>query len=157
MTLGASTMAAAVAVARAPLAVTRNRRRSVVTLASSARRELMVGAFGHVIPWAHQRLELRERGVDLAGHRGLLRLLPNDVAGQPLEVAQHRERELDHLDLALELRLESLERDGVLGVVVRESVGLHRGRGVIECPLEIDRERLVRFPVEAEFVHGAGL
>src|SRR5262249_34524373 len=90
MTLGASTMAAAVAVARAPLAVTINRRRSVVTLPSSSRDELLVGAFGDMVPRAHQRLELRERRVDLLRHRRLLGCLLDDLGGDLPELAQHR-------------------------------------------------------------------
>ena len=55
-----------------PLAATRNLRRSVITLASSHCHELVVGAFGDVVPGAHQRLELREGGVHLPGHGSLL-------------------------------------------------------------------------------------
>jgi hypothetical protein len=61
MTLGASTMAAAAATAIALLALVRNRRRSVFTLSSLPCDEPMVGAFGHVIPGADQKLELRHR------------------------------------------------------------------------------------------------
>src|SRR5438094_4105808 len=68
ITLGASTIAAA-AEAITPPAVAMNLRRSVVTLGSSRRHELMVGAFGDVIPRAHQLLELREGGVHLPSHR----------------------------------------------------------------------------------------
>src|SRR5712692_880217 len=111
MTLGASTMAAAAAAAIVPPAVARNLRRSVVTLPSSHRDELMVGAFGDVVPRAHQRLEFREGSVHLPGHGSLLGFFPDDLGRQLLEIAQHRRRELENLDLALELRPESLERD----------------------------------------------
>src|SRR4029077_18967954 len=71
-TLGTSTMLVAAATAIAPVAVARNRRRSFVTLPSSSGHELMVGAFGDVVPGADQRLELREGCVHLLGHGGLL-------------------------------------------------------------------------------------
>ena len=61
------------------------------------------------------------------------------------------------LDLALELRPESLERDRVLRVEVREAVDLDGRGGMVERPPQIDRERLVRLLVEAELAHGAGL
>src|SRR5262245_21475521 len=64
MTEGASAIAVAAAIA-APPAVARKLRRSVVTLLSSPRHELMIGALGDVIPGAHQRLELREGCVHL--------------------------------------------------------------------------------------------
>src|SRR5712691_4709379 len=83
--------------------------------------ELMVGTFRDVIPRAHQRLELREGRVDLLGHGALLGFFLHDLGRQLLEIAQHRRRKLEQLDLALELRLESLERDGVLRVKVREA------------------------------------
>src|SRR6185503_14000471 len=73
MTWGASTVAAAATAASAPPALTMNRRRSVIPLASSPRDELMVGALGDVIPGAQPGLELRERRVHLPGHRGLFR------------------------------------------------------------------------------------
>src|SRR5438046_10248587 len=133
MTLGASTMAVAAATT-APLAVVINLRRPVITLPASPRHELMIGAFGDVVPGAHQRLELCEGGMHLPGHGGLLGLLPDDLGGQLLEIAQHRHRKLEQLDLALELRLESLQRDGVLGVEVREAVDLHGGHGMVERP-----------------------
>src|SRR5437879_7910783 len=119
MTLGASTMVAVAAATTAPLAVAMNLRRSVIPPPSSPRHELMVGAFGDVVPGAHQRLELREGRVHLPGHGGLLGFFPDDLGCQLLEIAQHRHRELEDLDLALELRLQSLERDGILGVEVR--------------------------------------
>src|SRR5713101_7972277 len=157
MTLGASTMAAAATAASAPPAFTMNLHRSVVTLSSSHRDELMVGAFGDVIPGAHQRLELRERRVHLPGHGGLLGFFPDDLGRQLLEIAQHRPRDLEHLDLALELHLESLERDRVLHVVIRQAVDLHGRGGMVERPPQIDREPLVRLPVEAELGRVAGL
>src|SRR5216683_6717917 len=155
MTLGASTMAPAAAATTTPPAVAMNLRRSVVTLASSHRYELVVSAFGDVIPGTHQRLELREGRVDFPGHGSLLGFLPDDLGRQLLEIAQHRRRELDHLDLALELRLESLQRDRVLQVKVGETVDLHGCSSMIERPSQVDRQRLVRLPVEAEPLRGA--
>src|SRR6266567_8975922 len=157
MTLGAWTMAPVATAAIAPLAVAMNLRRSVITLASSHRHQLVVSAFGDVVPGAHQRLELCEGGMHLPGHGGLLGLLPDDLGCQLLEIAQHRHRKLEQLDLALELRLESLQRDGVLGVEVRETVDLHGGHGMVERPPQIDRERLVCLLVEAELADGTGL
>src|SRR5215470_914364 len=106
MTLGAWTMAAAVAAVNAPPAVEMNLRRSVITLSSSPRHELVVGTLGHVVPRPDERLELGERGVHLPGHRRLLGFLPGDLGREPLQIAQHGDRDLSHLDLALELRLE---------------------------------------------------
>jgi len=40
--------------------------------------------------------------------------------------------------------LEFLERDGVLGVEVCQAIDLDGGGGMVERPLQIDRERLVR-------------
>src|SRR5437870_5090273 len=131
MTLGASTMVLAAAATSAPLACTMNLRRSVVTLLSSYRHELMVGALGDVVPGAHQRLELRERRVHLAGHGGLLGFFPDDLGCQLLEIAQHRHRKLEDLDLALEFRFESFERDRVLRMEGREAIDLHRGGGMV--------------------------
>src|SRR5712692_8508738 len=102
MTLGASTMVAAAAAAMTPPAVAMNLRRSVVTLSSSHCHELVVGAFGHMVPGAHQRLELREGRVDFPGHGGLFGFFPGDLGRQLPELAQHRHRELGHLDLPLE-------------------------------------------------------
>ena len=62
-----------------------------------------------------------------------------------------------HLDLALELRLEALERDRVLRVEGRETIDLHRCGGVVQRPPEIHRKRVVRFLVEAELVRGTWL
>src|SRR5947209_20563343 len=138
MTLAASTMVAVAAATTAPLAVAMNLRRSVIPPPSSPRHELMVGAFGDVVPGAHQRLELREGRVHLPGHGGLLGLLPDDLRRQLLEITQHRHRELDHIDLSLELRLEPLERDRVLRVVVREAIDLHRGGRMVERPPQIN-------------------
>src|SRR2546428_8541726 len=98
MTVGASTMAPAATTAIAPPAVAMNLRRSVITLPSSPRDELMVGAFGDVVPGAHECLELRERRVHLPGHGGLLGFFPGDFGRQLLEIAQYRHRKLDHLD-----------------------------------------------------------
>src|SRR6266513_621940 len=104
MTLGASMIAAVAAAATVPLALARNLRRLLMSRAH----ELMVGAFGDMIPGTHQRLELREGRVHLPGHRRLLRLFPDDVDGQLLQITQHRNRELQQLDLSLELGLELL-------------------------------------------------
>src|SRR5215813_6751532 len=98
MTLGASTMRAAAVAANRPLAVAMNLRRSVVTVPSSSRHQLMVGALGHVVPRAYQRLELRERGVHLSGRGCLLRLFPDDRAGELLQLSQHRDGDREHLD-----------------------------------------------------------
>jgi hypothetical protein len=81
--------------------------------------ELMVGAFRDAVKGAHQRLELRDGGVHLPGHGGLLGFFPADLDRQLLEIEQHRHRELENLDLALELRAESRERDRVLNLEVR--------------------------------------
>jgi hypothetical protein len=109
----------------------------------------MVGAFRDVVPGANLRLELREGRVHPPGHGRLLGFLPDDLGRQLLELAQHRHRNLEHLDLALELRPETLQRDRVLRVVVREAVDLHGRGGMIERPPQVDRERLVRVLVEA--------
>src|SRR6266545_2792309 len=150
MTLGASTTAAAAAAAITPLAVAMNLRRSVIALPSSQRHELMVGAFGDVVPGAHQRLELREGGVHLSGHGRLLGFFPDNLGRQLLEIAQHGHRDLKDLDLALEFRPEFLERDRVLRVELRQAIDLDCGGGMVEHPPKIDRERLVRLLVEAE-------
>src|SRR6266542_2387923 len=157
MTLGASTMAAEAAAATTPPAVAMNLRRSVITLPSSHCHELMVGAFGHVVPRAHQRLELREGCVHLPGHGSLLGFFPDDLRRQLPEIAQHRNGKLDYLDLPLELRPESPERDRVLGVVVREAINLDCRGGMIERPPQIDRERLVCLLVETEVLRAAWL
>src|SRR5213078_966529 len=99
MTLGASKIAPAAAAATTPPAFAMNLRRSVIPPSSSPRHELMVGAFGDVVPGTHQRLELREGRVHLFGHRGLLGFLPDDLGCQLLEIAQHRHRKLEDLDL----------------------------------------------------------
>src|SRR5215510_14142792 len=124
MTLGASTIAAVAVDATMPPAVKRNRRRALIAPRSSPRNELMVGALGDVVPGGHQRLELRERRVDLPGHGRLLGFLPGDLGGQPLEIAEHRCRELEHFNFPLELHLEPRQRDGVLRVVFREAIDL---------------------------------
>src|SRR5499425_610338 len=157
MTFGASTIVAAPTAVSAPLADTRNRRRSVIIALSLSRHELVVGAFGHVVPRTHQRLELRERRVHLARHGRLFRLFPDDLGRLLPEIAQHRRRKLEHLDLSLELSPESLERDGVLRVVVRKAVDLNRCRGVVERPPQVDGQRFVRLAVEGELVHRAGI
>ena len=63
----------------------------------------MVGTLRDVVPGPDQRLKLRERCVNFPGHGSLLRLLSDDLGGQFLEIAQHRSRELEDLDLGLEL------------------------------------------------------
>src|SRR5262245_36481224 len=140
MTCGASTTAAAPAAASVPPAFTRNRRRFTGRapymrrnepgpsrpVAPSPRHELMIGAFGDVVPRPHQRLELCVGRVHLPGHRRLLRLLPDDVGRQLPELAQHRGRELEDLHLVLELRPKSLKRGRVLHVEVAETVDLDR-------------------------------
>src|SRR5215831_14286563 len=93
--------------------------------------ELMVRAFCNVIPRAHQRLELRERGVDLPRHGALLGFFPDDFGRKLLEVAQHWCRELKDLDLAFELGPESLERNRILHVEVRERIDLDGGSGMV--------------------------
>src|SRR5262245_46542718 len=84
MTEGASTVAAAAAPMSTPPALTMNRRRSLIA-SSSPRDELMVGAFGDVVPRADERLELRERGVDLLGDGSLLGFFPQDLGRKLLE------------------------------------------------------------------------
>src|SRR5262249_11520489 len=108
----------------------------------------MVGTFSYMVPGADKRLKFREGCVHLPRHAALLRLCPEDFGGGDLEVPQHWKRQLKHLDLALELRLQTLQSDRVLRVVVREAVDLDRRRGMIEGPLQIERKRLVGLPVE---------
>src|SRR5262245_24061642 len=155
-TFGASTTATApVAISTPPPASTMNRRRPLIALAPSPRDELVVGAVRHVVPGGHQRLEPSEGGVHSLGHRGLLGLLLHHLGGKLLEIAQHRPRELDHLDLCLELRLEPRERARVLRVEVRETVDAHRGSGMVERSAQIEGEALVRLLVEGELEHVA--
>src|SRR5581483_5929093 len=123
--------------------------------ATSARDQLMVGALGHVVPGPDQRLEPRERRVDLAGHGGLLGFFPDHLGGQLPEVPQHRRRELEHLDLALELGPEPLERHRVLRVVFGAAVDLDGRCRVVEHAPQVDGQRLVGLPVEAELQGGA--
>src|SRR5689334_6514840 len=156
MTLGASTMAAAAA-ATTPPAVAMNLRRWVIRPSSSANDEVAVRAFRDVVPRPHQRLELRERGVHLAGHGRFFRFLPDHVAGHLSEIAQYGRGELGHLDLALELGPEPLERDRVLGVEIGETDDLDRRGGVVERPPQIGGEGVIRLPVEAELGHRPGL
>src|SRR5262245_59024192 len=131
MTLGASATVAAMP-ATTLLAVIMNLRRAAIMLPSSPRDELMVGALGDVVPGAHQRLELGERRVHLPRRGGLFRLFLDDLGGQLLEIAQHRSRELEDLDLLLEFRSEPRERDGVLGVVLAEAIGLDGRASMVE-------------------------
>src|SRR5262245_21557606 len=72
---------------------------------ASSPEPLLIGAFGDPVPRIEQRLELRERRIDLLGHGALLGLLLDHLARDLLEVAQDGSRELDELDLALELGL----------------------------------------------------
>src|SRR5262245_27811367 len=95
--------------------------------------------------------------MDLPRHGALLGFFPDDFGRKLLEVAQHWCRELKDLDLALELRSESLERNRVLYVEVSERVDLDGGSGMVQYPSEIGWKRLVRLLVEGEFVRGAGL
>src|SRR5499427_5338571 len=157
ITLGESLMAVATTAATRLPPVAMNLRRSLVMASSSPRDELVVGAFGHVVPWADQRLELREGSVNLSGHRCLLRFLSDNLCRELFEVAQHGNREPEHLDLALELRLESLESDGVPGVVLGETVDLDRCCRVIQSSPKLDGKGIVRFFVEAEVERGTGL
>src|SRR5215510_6957201 len=98
MTLGASVMPAAATAAATPPTFAMNLRRSVM-MPPLAGDELMVGAFGDVVPRPHECLELRVRRVDFPGHRALLGLLLDGLAGKLLELAQHRGRVLNDLDL----------------------------------------------------------
>src|SRR4029453_17677190 len=86
----------------------------------SPRHELLVGAFRDLGPARELRLESREGSVHGSCHRALLRFLFDDSGRQLLEVAQYRRRQLEYLDLALELGLELLEGDGVLRLYFRE-------------------------------------
>jgi len=54
----------------------------------SPRHELVVGPFGDVVPRSDQRLELRERRVDLLGHRGSVGFLLEDLSRQLPELTQ---------------------------------------------------------------------
>src|SRR4029450_11888017 len=81
----------------------------------------------------------------------------DDPPRELLEITQHWRRDLDHLDLALELRPELLQRDCVLGVEVRTAIGLDGSGGVVEHPLKVDRERVVRLLVEAKIERATGL
>src|SRR5262249_46311562 len=83
--------------------------------------------------------------------------LPDDLNGQFLEITEHWHWELDDLDLALELDLESLQCDRVLHMVIRQAINLYDLSCVREGLSEIDRKRLVRLFVEAESGHGSGL
>src|SRR5262245_58158799 len=113
MTWGASTTTATPAAASVPPAFTMKRRRPIIGSDPSPRHEIVVGALGDVVPRTDQRLELRERRLDLAGHRRSLGFLPKNLARQLPEIAQDRSREGQHLDLVLELRPEPVERDRV--------------------------------------------
>ena len=93
----------------------------------------MIGAFRHVVPGTHQPLKLREGRVDFPGHGALLGFVPDNLDGQLPEIAQHRSRELENLDI-LEVRLEFPESDGVLHVVVGEAIDLHNLGRMVECP-----------------------
>src|SRR5215471_18290436 len=89
---------------------------------SSSRHKLMVSAFGHVVPRAHQRLELRERRVDFPRDWRLLRFFSVHLDSELLEIAEHWDRQLDDLDFRLRLCLESGESHRVLLVKQRETV-----------------------------------
>src|SRR4030095_16816573 len=107
---------------------------SAALIGASPRHALIVGAPCDAVPGAHQRLELRERRVHLPGHGALLGFVPDDFGRQLLQVAQHGHRVLENFDLALEFRLEALERDRVLHVIVREAIDLGCRGGVVEHP-----------------------
>ena len=117
----------------------------------------MIGAFGNLVPGAHQRLELRERRAHFPGHGSLLGFFSDDLGRQLLEIAQHRCRELENVDLALELCLEPFERDSVLRMEVGSTVDVYRSGSMVEDPPKVDGERIVRLLVEAEVVDGGGL
>ena len=85
-----------------------------------------------MVPGCKQRLELREGRVNLPGHGALLGFFLDHLARELLEIAQHRRRVLDDLDLALELGPEPIERDGILNVEVGETVDLNGGGGMVE-------------------------
>src|SRR5215510_5854622 len=104
---------------------------------SSSRHKLMVGALGHVVPRAHQHLELRERGVDFPRDWRLLRFFPVHLDSELLEIAEHWKRELDYLHLRLGLRLESRGGASVPPVKQREAVNLHGGEGMVESPPQL--------------------
>src|SRR5262249_48952939 len=91
------------------------------------------------------------------GHGSLLGFFPDDLGRQLLEIAQHRHRDLEELDLALEFHLESFERERTLSMVVRQAIDLHGRGGVVERSPEIDWKGFVRLLVEAEVTHGAWL
>src|SRR4029450_709366 len=129
------------------------RQRSVTRL---HRDELMIRAFGDVVPGTHQRLEFAEGRVPLLGQGTLPGPPPDDLARQLLEIAQHLRRELDHLDCILELGLEPLERERVLRVELRETVNLDGGSRMVHYPPQIGRKALVCPLVEAELERGAG-
>src|SRR6185369_6304920 len=101
-------------------------------------RELVVHALGDLVPGSEQRLELRERRIHLLRHGALLGMVPDDIDRDLLEIAQHHRRELDELDLALELCLDSLEGDGVLRVEVHEANDLGGRHGQVEDASEVD-------------------
>src|SRR5215470_9321662 len=102
-TFGCAMMSGALATAAtpasAPLAFARNLRRSIIRSLFSCSDELVVGAFGDVVPGPHQGLELREGRVDLPGHGRLLGFFLDDLGGQLLEITQDRSREGKELDL----------------------------------------------------------
>ena len=115
----------------------------------------MVGALGYVVPRSHQRLEFRVGRVHLPGHGGLLGFFPDDLGRKLLEIAQHGDRKLDDLDLALEIRLESVERHRVFRVVIGEAVDLDRHGRMVQNPPQFRREPLERLLVEDELGHRA--
>src|SRR5215471_15712973 len=157
ITLGASIATAAAAVASAPVAVTMNLRRSLVTPSSLPRHELVVGTFGDAIPGTDQGLELREGRVHLARHGRLLGFFLDSLGRELLELTQHGHRDLDHFDLALELSLEPFERDRVLRVESREAIDFARRRRVVQRPLQVHRQRVVCLLVETEVIGGPRL
>src|SRR5688572_14392611 len=119
--------------------------------------EPMVGALRNVVLLTQRGLEFREGRAHLAGHPSRLGLFRDHFGRQLLEIAQDRHRQLDDLDLALELDLEPLQRDGVLDVVLGEAIDLNDLGGVFERAPKIHRKRLAGLLVEPEAGHGAGL
>src|SRR3990167_4338032 len=112
--------------------------------------EVLVRAFGQLAPVGDIGLELAVGGVDLLRNRGLLGLLLVGLQRQLLELLQDRGGKLQDLHLALELGPKLLERDAVLGFVLHELEGVHRGRRVVEDVAEVHREGVVVLLAESE-------
>src|SRR2546422_9154347 len=112
--------------------------------------QTLIRVLGEDGPLGHLGLEFRERRVHLLGYRALLGLLLDDVLSQLSQLLDDRGRELEDLDLPFVLRLELLEADGVLRVVLGEERRVDRPRGVVEDVAEVDRQRVVGLLVEHE-------